>query len=146
MKTMGIDTTGVPKTYFLYGLLIGVLFIAAGMFGIIDDIKFKLSADTTTAQIIRIEKKEVENSRNGSTTMRVATVSYFANNDLCRTELNYYSIFMKEGGELTIYYDPLNPTEIRGPYVSFLIILIMGAGIFLSLFCIKSYLKASKLS
>ncbi len=49
---------------------------------------------------------------------------------------------MRQGGEIRIYYNPLDPSDIRGPYISFLIILIMGMGVFLSIFCVKSYLKA----
>ncbi|NLD49175.1 MAG: DUF3592 domain-containing protein [Clostridiaceae bacterium] len=89
-------------------LTVGLLTFVFGILGAINTINFKNNALETTAVITSIE---THRDSDGDTHHTVY-VKYIIEDKQYEERLNYYSRGMREGKEVFIYYDPLQPNHI----------------------------------
>ena len=90
------------KYYFTIGIIIGLILIIYSIIKINKIIKLKQAKATILGNHFNM-------GRNGE---RVTRIEYEINNIRRQCDLNYYSIFLKKGKKINIYYNPNNCNEV----------------------------------
>lgn len=99
------------KTEWLIGIMfsgMGLIFFIVGIFFAINTVNFKNNAVETTAVITSIDTYE---GSDGDTHHNVY-VKYTVRGEQYEERLNFYTSGMRKGKEVTIYYDPFEPSRI----------------------------------
>lgn len=94
-------------------VVVGILFLALALFVDKANKDFIESAVETKAVISRIER-DYSTSNGKTKTDYDVYVKYTVNGTTYERQLNYYNSGMDEGDEITVYYNPVNPTEMKG--------------------------------
>ena len=114
---------------FLMFATIGVILFGIGIALFVSDKNFKSTAKETEAKIT-----DIYTSRDSDgDTSHTVYVSYSIKGQEYSGRLNYYTSGMREGQNVTIYYDPANPGDFRGggAAVALYILGIMGIVFFI---------------
>lgn len=98
--------TDVGKTAML--LVCAVVFLVVGIFMMAKKTEFKRNGVKTQAEIVRIEK---DYNNDGEENIKVY-VKYAVGEREYTEELDYYSIALKEGDIVSVYYLPSSPSKI----------------------------------
>ena len=98
--------TDVGKTAML--LVCAVVFLVVGIFMMAKKTEFKRNGVKTQAEIVRIEK---DYNNDGEENVKVY-VKYAVGEREYTEELDYYSIALKEGDIVSVYYLPSSPSKI----------------------------------
>lgn len=115
---------------------IGAVFLVSGLAILISNIKFKEEADKTHGEIIEIVHERSENYNHRHSRRRshnyysYIIVGYTVDDEYYESRLNIYSSRMREGQEITLYYDPDEPENVRTDLTSLPIIFIGLGGLF----------------
>lgn len=105
-------------------LIVGIIFVALGLFIWNDTKNFMKNAIKTEATIERINERY---HGDGDSDYDVY-VSYFVDGESYTEELNTYNSSMREGKKITIYYNPDNPKEIISSDSSIIVIIFLIIG------------------
>lgn len=125
-------------------LIVGALFAGVGLFVWNDTNNFINNALETEATIERIDERY---HGDGDTDYDVY-VSYFVDGKSYYEELNSYNSSMREGKNITIYYNPDDPSEIMsndGSIIGIIFMVIGGIAVLITLiFFINDFKKKRK--
>ena len=110
----------------------GLIFSIIGIFTIVEFNNFAASAESTTAEITRIETYTTRGRKGKIKTHHNVFIEYSVDGVTYNTQLDYYSSFMREGGTIEVYYDPEKPGKARGNDFSVSIIFV-AIGLFFAL-------------
>lgn len=127
--------------------IVGVMFNAAGALLLINHDKFMDNAESTEAEIVRIELDRYK--KNGKTrTTHDVWVQYEVSGQAYEEELGYYKTGMNVGDIVVVYYDPEHPSDIRSDSrileVVFLTIGVFFGGIGVIFFIINASLRSRR--
>ena len=105
--------------------------IAAIIFGIVLGVNNGRGMVKTVAVIERIDEEYmgVDENRLDQYEYHVFVKYRVDGQDYSGRELGYYEDGFKEGQEITIYYNPSNPAEIKGEVGSFSVFLIIAGAV-----------------
>ncbi len=118
------DGNKVVKIVMAIFFFVGALFVVLGFFLWNETNSFMKSAKKTEATITRINERY---HGDGDSDYDVY-VSYFVDGKSYNEELNTYNSSMREGKNVTIYYNPDNPSEIMSGDSSFIVIIFLIIG------------------
>lgn len=112
--------------------LVAILFITVGVVLKVNSDSFMAIAEKTTGTITEIEVYYTKDSDGDRVRRHRVYVEYIVDGERYENRLDSYNSTMREGGSVTVYYDPDNPTRISsgGSSVSTFIMIGLG-GIFL---------------
>ena len=117
------------KYYFILGILLGMILIIYSLNKII---KIK-KLTKTKAKIIG------NHFTNGRHDERISRVVFIVDNKKRESNLYYYSIFLKKGKNITIYYDKTNLNNIYCVYGNLFTLLLGSVFLFISVYLILFY-------
>lgn len=103
-------------------VLFGIVFIVAGLLGLVFVIRFRNNATKVEATIVNIITTET----NDDDTSHTVIVSYNINGTEYINELNSYSSSMRRGKTTTIYVNKDNPNSITSPMADLHFIIIFS--------------------
>lgn len=105
----------LDKPCMLFGSIfafIGTIILISCVVFTVRHIQFRQSAGQTQAIINEIETYYTRSSKGKRKQHHRVYVTYTVNGVTYENILNYYDITMKEGGEVTVYYDPERPDRL----------------------------------
>lgn len=123
----------LDKTAMLAGsifALIGTLVLALCVTLTIRHIKYIQTAEQTQAVINEIETYYTRSASGKRTSHHRVYVTYTVDGMTYQNVLSHYDITMKEGGEVTVYYEPGNPSQLASTSTAECIILAIFGLIF----------------
>ena len=90
----------------------GIIFLCVSLCIIVDAKRFGERAQETTAVVTDVQKYRVKRNKKYRTEYDVY-VQYKANGDTYNEELSGGNGSMREGETIIVYYDPMNPRDVR---------------------------------
>jgi hypothetical protein len=109
---------------------IGIGLIALGIGLFVSHENFKQNAVETEATIVEIESYYVS-SGDDEELRHSVLVQFMADGEVIEGYLGAYNSFMKEGGTVTVLYDPSDPNDFRSSSAGiapFIVCLVVGGG------------------
>ena len=117
------------KKAFIILVIIGAALLIGSVAVYINSANFAKTAQETTATITRIETEYDTDSDGDTTITHIVFVKFEVAGKEYSGKLDFYSAGMREGGKVTILYDPDNPQKFRsksGSKSATIIMAIMG--------------------
>ncbi len=127
--------------------IMSILFITIGVVLKINNDRFMAVAEKTTGTITEIEVYYTKDSDGDRVKRHRVYVEYFVDGERYENQLGSYNSTMREGGSVTVYYDPERPYEISsgdGSVVTFIMIGLGGAFLVVDIIIIVRLISSNK--